>query len=93
MAKLLLSGPPSWAHLSLPQRQVLYSASKGVVSEQFRRSVFFLWPPTEISHKKNLHHFFFVCSDSALPTKMTYGNLFIFFVTSPIAVGLRLKQC
>ena len=59
--------------------------------EQFRRSVFVLWPPTEmtsfpqvatkISQTYNffLGHFRFFCShNSALPTKMTYyGNLFI----------------
>ena len=74
-----------------PQRQILYSASKGI----------FVWPHTEemisfpqVASKKNTYkkiikteHFRFLCSHSMLPTKMTYGNLFILVFWSPIAVG------
>ena len=82
---------------SRPQRQVLYSASKGVNS-----SVGLLCSPTKMrlisvgGHKKKtdllkkLEHFsVFDPPNSVLPTKMTYGNLFIFVFFSPIAVRLN----
>ena len=74
---------------SRPQRQVLYSALKGVNSSV----VFFLWPPTEYrndlitvdGHKKkhktyktNCNISVFFCSHSVLPTEMTCGKMFIF---------------
>ena len=83
--QLLLFGPP-WAHLVLKGGFVQCFERR----EQFRRSVFVLWPPTEMTHfrrwpqkktqtyKKYLEHFRSFCSHSELPTKMTYGNSFIF---------------
>ena len=62
-----------------PQRQVLYSASKGVNSSvglrffvvTYRKYLAYL-------PKKKKENFRFFCSHSVLPTKMTYGNLFVF---------------
>ena len=54
--------------------------------------MFFLWSPIEMKsfpyeatnriqiYKTNRNHVCFFCSNSALLTKMTYGNLFIFVV-------------
>ena len=81
-----------WSSLgpSRPQRRVLYSASKGVKSSV--GLCFFLRPPTEMAsfplvatqktkaylQKKSGTISFFSCAHGPLPTKMTYGNLFIF---------------
>ena len=72
-----------WSTLGtfLPQRQVLYSASKGVNSSV---GLCFFVATYRNDHKKNtdlqkkLEHFRVFRSHSVLPTKMTYENSFMF---------------
>ena len=83
-------------HIWFSEAGFVYSASKGANSS-VGLPVFFggHLPPAEMASffikntdlQKKMEHFRIFCSHSVLPTKMTCGNLFIFFFWSPIAVG------
>ena len=85
---VVLSESPWTANRRSPQRQVLYSASKGVNSSvglcfffvaTYRNDLISVGghkKNTDLQKKWNISVFY---SHSVLPTKMTYGNLFVFF--------------